>query len=259
MLICFYVITVQWGLPVITVGAVFGMVSAIIASTIESIGDYYACARIAGAKTPPTHAINRGISIEGLGCVIAGIWGTGKQAKRRHAIELLKSRSEYQRASFYFDVGNGTTSYSENIGAISVTKVGARRVIQAAGILMILNGMICKIGAVFISIPEPIIGGIFCVVFATVTGVGLANLHGVDLNAPRNIFVIGFSLFFGMVISQWMDANRNAIDVGNDSINQIITILLSTGMFVAGLLGFVLDNTIPGSLLVKACNREQSN
>jgi hypothetical protein len=39
--------------------------------------------------------MNRGIAIEGLGCILAGLWGSG----------------------------NGTTSYSENIGAIGVTKV----------------------------------------------------------------------------------------------------------------------------------------
>ena len=115
--------------------------------------------------------MNRGILVEGLGCVLAGMFGTG----------------------------NGTTSFSENIGAISVTKVGSRRVIQAAGVLMVTFALIGKVGAVFISIPEPIIGGLFCIVFGTVTAVGLSNLQGVDLNSPRNIFIIGFSIFFGLV------------------------------------------------------------
>ena len=85
----------QWGWPTVTVAGVFGMMAGVLASAIESIGDYYACARLAGAPPPPTHAINRGIGTEGLGCIIAGMIGSG----------------------------NGTTSYSENIGAIGVTKV----------------------------------------------------------------------------------------------------------------------------------------
>ena len=44
---------------------------------IESIGDYYAAARFSGARPPPTSAINRGIFVEGIGCILAGIWGTG--------------------------------------------------------------------------------------------------------------------------------------------------------------------------------------
>ena len=36
------------------------MLAGVLAGMLESIGDYYACARLAGAAPPPTHAINRG-------------------------------------------------------------------------------------------------------------------------------------------------------------------------------------------------------
>lgn len=49
----------QWGLPVVTVAGVLGMLSATMAGIVESIGDYYACARLSGATPPPVHAINR--------------------------------------------------------------------------------------------------------------------------------------------------------------------------------------------------------
>ena len=71
------------------------MLAGVLASMIESIGDYYACARLSGAPPPPRHAINRGIGIEGIGCLIAGACGSG----------------------------NGTTSYGENVAAIGITKV----------------------------------------------------------------------------------------------------------------------------------------
>lgn len=48
-----------------------------------------------GAQSPPLHAINRGIGTEGLGTVLAGLWGAG----------------------------NGTNTFGENVGAIGVTKV----------------------------------------------------------------------------------------------------------------------------------------
>ena len=47
-----------------TLAAVLGMIAAIIASIIESVGDYYACARLAGATVPPSSAVNRGKSIK---------------------------------------------------------------------------------------------------------------------------------------------------------------------------------------------------
>ena len=85
----------QWGTPTVSPAGVFGMLAGVLASIIESVGDYYACARLSGAPPPPKHAINRGIGMEGIGCLLTGAFGSG----------------------------NGTTSYSENIGAIGITKV----------------------------------------------------------------------------------------------------------------------------------------
>ena len=33
---------------------------------------------------------------------------------------------------------------------------------------------------------------------------------------------------------------------GDDVVDNIFTVLLSTGMFLGGVIGFILDNTIPG-------------
>ena len=84
----------QWGTPTVSAAAVIGMIAGVIAGIVESIGDYYACARLSGAPPVPQHAVNRGILTEGLCCMLSGAFGSGA----------------------------GTTSYSENIGAIGITK-----------------------------------------------------------------------------------------------------------------------------------------
>ena len=66
-----------------------------IGSIIDSIGDYYACAKVCDAPPPPKHAVNRGIAVEGFMSVIAGWAGAG------HA----------------------TSTFGGNIGAIGITKV----------------------------------------------------------------------------------------------------------------------------------------
>ena len=66
---------------------------------------------------------------------------------------------------------------------------------------MIILGLFSKFGAVFTLIPDPIVGGIFYVMFGMITAVGLSNLQFVDLNSSRNLFILGFSLFFGLVSS----------------------------------------------------------
>jgi len=57
---------VQWGIPTFSVASVFGMLPAVLAGIVESIGDYYACARITGAPRPPVNVINRGMYNVGL-------------------------------------------------------------------------------------------------------------------------------------------------------------------------------------------------
>lgn len=85
----------QWGMPTLSLAGVFGIIAGIICSMAESVGDYHACARLSGASPPPRHAINRGIGVEGIGSLLAGAFGTG----------------------------NGTTSFSENVAALGITKV----------------------------------------------------------------------------------------------------------------------------------------
>lgn len=70
-------------------------------------------------------------------------------------------------------------------------------------------GVLSKFGALFITIPEPIIGGIFCVLFGMIAATGLANLQFIDLNSSRNLLVLGFSIFFSLVNSVYNFALTN--------------------------------------------------
>ncbi|XP_077066820.1 solute carrier family 23 member 2 isoform X1 [Siphateles boraxobius] len=209
----------QWGLPTVSVSSVLGMMAGVLASTMESIGDYYACARLSGAPPPPTHAINRGIAVEGVGCILAALWGSG----------------------------NGTTSYSQNIAALGITRVGSRLVLQTAGLLMIILGLFGKFSAVFITIPDPVIGGMFLIMFGMVAAVGISNLQYVDLNSSRNLLILGLSTFSGLVLPTWFHSNPGMINTGIKELDQLIMILFTTHMFIGGFFGFVLDNTIPGT------------
>jgi len=53
-----------WGMPTFNSGFFVAMIAGVVTSVIESIGDYYTCARLAGALPPPPHAVNRGKAVE---------------------------------------------------------------------------------------------------------------------------------------------------------------------------------------------------
>ena len=207
----------QWGFPQFGVAAIVGMMAGYIASMVESIGDYYACARLCGAPTPDKNTINRGITFEGIGCFVAGIFGTG----------------------------NGTTSYSENIGAIGLTRVGSRRVVQAGAVIMILLGTVSKFGALFTTIPQPIVGGMYCAMFGMIAAVGLSNLQFVDLNSARNLFIMGFAFFMGLSVPEYF--GQQPIQFEPLWMANILNTLGNTGMAVGAFTALILDNTIPGT------------
>lgn len=189
----------QFGFPTVTLAGVLGMLAGVLACTVESISYYPTVSRMCGAPPIPMHAINAGILVEGVGCVLAGIWGSG----------------------------NGTNTFGENVGAIGVTKVGSRRVIQWASLIMVIQGVVGKFCSFFIMIPDPVVGGIFCVMFGMITAFGLQALQYVDLRSSRNLYILGISLFFPLVLCQWMIKHPGVIHTGNQTFDSTATVLLS--------------------------------
>lgn len=47
-----------------------------------------------------------------------------------------------------------------------------------------------------------------------ITAVGLSNLQLVDLNSSRNLFVLGFSMFFGLTLPTYLDTHPKSINTG---------------------------------------------
>lgn len=227
----------KWGVPDFSSATlwagVFGMLAGYLASMIESIGDYYACARISEAPVPTGRMISRGLGAEGLGCFVAGILQTC----------------------------NGTTTYSENIGSIGLTRVASRRVIRAGAAVMLVIPIVGKFGAVLATLPQPVVGAMFVGLFGMIASVGLSNLQMVNLNNSRNLFIIGLSFFAGLSVPFWFTPHYDvatgkivsgaiAWGASGDMLNVIGNILqavLSTGMAVTALVGIFLDNVLPGA------------
>ncbi len=209
----------QWGMPQFGVAATVGIMAGYIASMVESIGDYYACARLSGAPIPDSKVVNKGIGMEGIGCLIAGIFGTG----------------------------NGTTSYSENIGAIGLTRVGSRFVVQMGASIMLVLGVVGKFGALFTTIPQPIVGGMYCAMFGMIASVGLSNLQFINLNSARNLFIIGFAFFMGLSVPEYFNANPLQFSESWKWLADILNTLGKTGMAVGAFSALIFDNTIPGT------------
>ncbi|QSG07537.1 uracil-xanthine permease family protein [Halapricum desulfuricans] len=233
----------QWGLPRFELSFAIGMFAGVLASIIESFADYHAVSRISGVGAPSKRRINHGIGMEGIANVFAGLMGTG-----------------------------GSTSYSENIGAIGLTGVASRFVVQIGAVAMLIVGVIPFFGRVIATIPGPIVGGLYIAMFGQIVAVGLSNLKYVDLDSSRNLFIIGIALFAGMAVPTYfgnLDAaagSMDAVDSGyelfrqgvggvpllggileTELVSRTVYIVGGVEMAVGGIIAFVLDNTVPGT------------
>ncbi len=222
----------KWGFPDLGSSTLWagtiGMLAGYFASMVESIGDYYACARISEAPVPTEKMISKGLGAEGLGCLIAGILQTG----------------------------NGTTTYSENIGSIGLTKVASRRVIIAGAIAMLIIPLCGKFGASLATLPKPVVGAMFVGLFGMIASVGLSNLQLVNMNNSRNLFIIGLAFFCGLSVpyhfNPMLSANAVPLVWGEagsivNTLSNIFQALLTTGMAVTAIIAMLLDNLLPGA------------
>ena len=226
-----------WGMPKFHLGFIVAVFAGYLASMIESFGDYHACSHMAGGGDPTPKQISRGIGCEGIGCFLTGVFG-----------------------------GFSSTSYSENIGLVGLTKVGSRYVVQIGAVILILLGFFGKFGAFAAAIPGPVVGGLYCAMFGLIAAVGVQQLAKCDLNSDRNLLIAGFSLFMGLSVPFYFTsvASTEGMQVGetlavykptaepmlatlSDGIKGVVIAVGSTGMAVAAIIGLLLDNLIPGT------------
>ena len=98
---------------------------------------------------------------------------------------------------------------------------------------------------IFTTIPQPIVGGMYCAMFGMIAAVGLSNLQFVNLNSARNLFILGFAFFMGLSVPVYFGKSPMAFEP--EWLASIINTLGGTGMAVGALVALVLDNTIPGT------------
>ncbi len=219
-------VLLPWGTPKFKLGFIVAALAGFLASMIESFGDYHACSYMAGGGDPSPRQISRGIGCEGVGCLLTGLLG-----------------------------GFSSTSYSENIGLVGLTRVGSRYVVQVAGLLLVLLGVFAKFGAFAAAIPGPVVGGLYCALFGLIAAVGIQQLAKADLSSDRNLFIAGFSLFMGLSVPAYFEGYVTTYSPGAadllanlpETARNIVESIGKTGMAVAAICGIILDNLVPGT------------
>ena len=151
-----------------SLGAVFAVTLVSIVSAIETVGDVSATTKAGANREATDEEISGATYADGLGTAAAAVFG-----------------------------GLPNTSFSQNVGIVGMTGVMSRHVVTIGGIVLIICGLLPKVGAVIASMPLPVLGGGVIVMFGMVAAAGLNVLSEIDMNR-RNMVIIAVSLAVGL-------------------------------------------------------------
>ncbi|MGR3822394.1 MAG: nucleobase:cation symporter-2 family protein [Salipiger marinus] len=160
----------RFGLPIFDPVMILTMTLVMIVVMIESTGMFLALGDICG-RTIERPSLSAGLRTDGLGTLIGGLFNT-----------------------FPY------TSFSQNVGLVGVTGIRSRYVCVMGGAIMIVLGLVPKMGALVESLPVAVLGGAGLVMFGMVAATGIRILGGVDFKANRfNGLIVAISLGMGMI------------------------------------------------------------
>ncbi|MGO4704597.1 solute carrier family 23 protein [Microvirga sp. 2MCAF38] len=154
--------------PVFTVQGMSLIAPVAIILVAENLGHIKAISAMTGRNLDPY--LGRAFMGDGVATIVSGAFG-----------------------------GTGMTTYAENMGVMSVTRIYSTLIFIVAAAIALLLGLSPKFGAFIATIPIPVLGGLSIVVFgliaATAGRIWVENK--VDFSNPRNLITVAVALVLG--------------------------------------------------------------
>ncbi|WP_195225888.1 solute carrier family 23 protein [Schaalia turicensis] len=192
-----------FGIPKFNIAAIISMLIVMAVTMVETTGDVFATGEVVGKRITPKHVANA-LRADGLSTFLGGIFN-----------------------SFPY------TCFAQNVGLVRLTRVKSRWVVTAAGIIMIILGILPKAGAVVASIPGPVIGGASLAMFANVAVVGIQTLSKVDMRDNRNAVIVSTSIGLSMLVTLKPDLAS--------LMPSWLQIIFGSGVTIGALTAFILN------------------
>lgn len=195
-----YGISFDWGL-------ILAMCLVSFISAIETVGDTVGITQGGAGRDANDDEIQGATYADGLGTAIAGIFG-----------------------------GLPNTSFSQNVGLVSITGVMSRHVVTIGALFLILCGFVPKIGAVIRTIPIEVLGGGVIVMFGMVAAAGVNMLSTVHWSR-RNMTIFAVSLSLGIGVQMTPDALQH--------LDGTLKLLLTSGLLPSAFCAIILNLLLP--------------
>jgi len=194
----------HFGMPTFEITAILSMCIVMLITLVESTGMFLALSDITGRKLS-RNDLTAGLRADGLGTVIGGIF-----------------------SSFPY------TSFSQNVGLVTVTGVRSRYVAAAGGVILIAFGLFPKMAHIVASVPQFVLGGAGIVMFGMVAASGIRILGSCDFTRNRhNLFIVAISIGFGMfptlspTLFQYLPKGPDAFTPSGIVLGTIVAVVLN--------------------------------
>lgn len=201
-----------FGMPTFNAAAILTMTLVAIVSLVESTGVYYALGDIC-EKEVTKKDLAKGYRAEGIATILGGLFN-----------------------SFPY------TAFSQNVGVLQLSGVKSKNVIYTAGGMLILIGLVPKIGAFTTVIPSSVLGGAMVAMFGMVLAYGIKMLSTVDFSSQENLLIIACSVGMGMGVTVVPSLFTN--------LPESMQILTSNGIVAGSMTAIVLNiffNIVPST------------
>ena len=197
--------------PVFEVGAIISMAIMYVATAVETIGDTSGITVGGLGREATDDELAGSVKADGVGSAVAALFG------------CLPN-----------------TSFSQNVGLVSVTKVVNRFVIMTGAVFLILMSFCPKLAAIFTAMPQSVLGGAAVIMFASIVLSGLQSLAKIDLNG-RNGMILILALGVGMGMSQV----AGIFDHLPSMLSWVKSIFAQSGIIMTFLLATVANLVLP--------------
>ena len=191
--------------------AVITIMPIALATMVEHIGDISAISSTVGKNFIKEPGLHRTLLGDGLATIIASLFGAP-----------------------------ANTTYGENTGVLTLTKVYDPMVIRLAAGFAILFSFCPKISALISCMPAATMGGVSLVLYGMISAVGVRNIveNHIDFAKSRNVIIAALIMVLSIGIN-YSTAGAISFAVGT------ATISLS-GLAVGSLVGIILNAVLPG-------------
>ena len=194
--------------PVFDLRAILPVLVMFIVTAVETVGDISGVMEGGMGREATDRELSGGVSCDGLGSSFAALFG------------VLPN-----------------TSFSQNVGLVTMTKVVNRGALSIGAIFLILCGLIPKLGAIVSIMPQSVLGGAAVMMFSSIVISGIQLITKEEMT-PRNLTIVSVALGVGY----GMGANMSILAQAPQAIQLIFG---GSGIVPAAFVAIILNILLP--------------